>query len=69
MGGPGAPLDLATGAATQVWLAGSDEPGALRSGRLLRHMEERPVPAGAADPAVQDALIAACEHLGGVALP
>lgn len=69
MGGRSAPTDLRTGAATQAWLAGSDEPEALVSGQYLRHMRRLPVPAGAADPAVRDGLLAACADLTGVSLP
>lgn len=69
MGGRGAPVDLRTGAATQVWLAGSDDPDALRSGRFMRHMTELPIPPQATDVELQEQLLAACEELSGVALP
>jgi hypothetical protein len=69
MGGPGAPTDVRTGAATQVWLAGSDEPEALRNGRYMRHMRELVVPGQAADTTVQEALIDACRRLSGIGLP
>jgi NAD(P)-dependent dehydrogenase (short-subunit alcohol dehydrogenase family) len=69
MGGSGAPIDVRTGAATQVWLASSDEPEALTSGRFIRHMRELPVPSEAADVELQEQLLAACEALSGVALP
>lgn len=69
MGGRGAPTDLRTGAATQVWLASSDDPGALRSGRFMRHMRELPIPDRAADEGCQEQLVAACEGLSGVTLP
>jgi NAD(P)-dependent dehydrogenase (short-subunit alcohol dehydrogenase family) len=69
MGGRGAPTDVRTGAATQVWLAGSDGTEALRGGRYMRHMKELAIPAQAADAAVQDALIDVCRRLGGIDLP
>ena len=69
MGGPGAPTDVRTGAETQVWLAGSDDPDALRSGRYLRHMRQLEIPDQAADPILQDGLLDACEKLSGVGLP
>ena len=69
MGGQGAPTDIRTGAATQVWLAGSDDPEALRSGRYMRHMKELAVPGQATDATVQEALIDACRRLGGIDLP
>lgn len=69
MGGRGAPTDLPTGAGTQVWLASSDQPEALHTGRYMRHMRELPVPSQAADVDCQDRLVAACETLSGVTLP
>ena len=69
MGGPGAPTDLQTGAATQVWLAASDEPDALISGRYLRHMRELAVPGAARDLDLQEGLLAACRSLSGVPMP
>ncbi|MGW2399045.1 SDR family NAD(P)-dependent oxidoreductase [Kitasatospora sp. NPDC001664] len=70
MGGSSAPTDLATGAATQVWLAGSDDPAAQVSGSYLRHMrfldEAKPE---TEDPEVQEALLAACAELSGIRLP
>ena len=69
MGGSNAPTDVRTGAATQVWLAGSDEPEALQSGRYMRHMNELAIPAQAADVVVQEALIDACRRLSGIGLP
>lgn len=69
MGGRGAPTDVATGAATQTWLAGSDDPAALVTGRYLRHMRELPIPGDAGDPSVQEGLIDACRQLSGAVLP
>jgi NAD(P)-dependent dehydrogenase (short-subunit alcohol dehydrogenase family) len=69
MGGAGAPTDVRTGSATQGWLASSDEPAALRSGRYIRHMRELPVPPAAADEAVQRGLLDACAQLSGISLP
>jgi NAD(P)-dependent dehydrogenase (short-subunit alcohol dehydrogenase family) len=69
MGGRGAPVDLETGSATQVWLAASDEPDALRSGRFMRHMRELPIPAQATDVDAQEQLLAACRELSGAVLP
>lgn len=64
MGGSAAPTDVRTGAATQVWLAASGDPAADVTGRYYRHMRELPLPDGAADTTVQDALLAACDQLG-----
>lgn len=69
MGGAGAPTDVRTGSATQVWLASSDEPAALRSGRYMRHMRELPVPPEAAGHSIQQGLLDACAQLSGVSLP
>jgi NAD(P)-dependent dehydrogenase (short-subunit alcohol dehydrogenase family) len=69
MGGPAAPTDLPTGAATQVWLAASDDADALRSGRYMRHMRELDVPAPAVDVQRQEGLLAACAELSGARLP
>jgi NAD(P)-dependent dehydrogenase (short-subunit alcohol dehydrogenase family) len=40
MGGPGAPVDLDTGQRTQSWLAVSEEPAALVSGRYWQHLRQ-----------------------------
>jgi NAD(P)-dependent dehydrogenase (short-subunit alcohol dehydrogenase family) len=69
MGGPSASTDLATGAATQVWLATSDDPQALRSGRYMRHMKVLEILPEAADVELQDGLLAACAELSGAQLP
>jgi NAD(P)-dependent dehydrogenase (short-subunit alcohol dehydrogenase family) len=69
MGGSHAPVDLRTGAATQVWLASSDAEAALRSGRYLQHMDELSFPQAATDPATQGDLLAACQQLSGTDLP
>jgi NAD(P)-dependent dehydrogenase (short-subunit alcohol dehydrogenase family) len=69
MGGPGAPTDVRTGGETQVWLAASDDPDALRSGRYLRHMRQLEIPDQAADLTIQDGLLDALEKLSGVGLP
>jgi NAD(P)-dependent dehydrogenase (short-subunit alcohol dehydrogenase family) len=69
MGGPSAPVDLPTGAATQVWLAAGEDPDASRSGRYMRHLRELEVPPPAADVRLQDGLLAACAELSGARLP
>lgn len=68
MGGAGAPTDVRTGAATQVWLATSDNPDALRTGRYLQHMREIPFPPAATIEADQEGLLEACARLSGVSL-
>jgi NAD(P)-dependent dehydrogenase (short-subunit alcohol dehydrogenase family) len=69
MGGPNAPDDLEAGAQTQVWLATSDEPAALVSGRYFYHQRQRSPNPAAQDPKLQDRLIAECARLSGLALP
>lgn len=68
MGGAGAEEDLPAGAETQVWLASSDEPAALETGRYLKHRRVlRPNPA-ATDQANQERLLDLCAGLSGIAL-
>ena len=69
MGGAGAPVDIATGQKTQTWLAVSDDPAALVSGRYWHHMREQEPAGEAMDPAFQDALIDRLRELTGIALP
>jgi NAD(P)-dependent dehydrogenase (short-subunit alcohol dehydrogenase family) len=66
MGGPGAPDDLALGAATQAWLAVSEQPEAAVSGRYFFHQELRATHPAVHDVSVQSALLAACAELTGI---
>lgn len=69
MGGAGAPGGQEQGAATQVWLAVGDDPGATVSGRYLKDLrEERPAP-GVTDERFQDALLDELARRTGVPLP
>jgi len=67
MGGPGAPDDLEQGALTQVWLAASEDPAALVSGRCFHHQRERDVHPAAREEAAQEALLRYCAQLSGTA--
>ncbi len=69
MGGPSAPVDLATGARTQAWLAVSDDPEALTSGGYWHNLRRQQPAAEVADAGFQDPLIARLTELTGVALP
>lgn len=69
MGGAGATDELPEGAATQVWLATSDDPAAKVSGRYLGRFQERTPNASAGDVDVQERLLAVAAELTGVALP
>lgn len=65
MGGRGAPENLEDGAATQVWLAVSDDPAALVSGQYFYHLQRREAHPAASDIAKQDALLAYCARVSG----
>jgi NAD(P)-dependent dehydrogenase (short-subunit alcohol dehydrogenase family) len=69
MGGSGAPDDLALGAVTQTWLAVSEDPVALQSGRYLYHQRPREMNPAVADEEVQERLLEACAELTGTPLP
>jgi len=69
MGGQGAPDDLVQGTTTQVWLAVSDDPAALVSGRYFHHLRPRDPDPAARDPARQDALLEACRRISGIDFP
>ncbi len=68
MGGPGAPDDLELGAATQTWLATSDDPEAITSGGYWHHQRvTRPHPS-VNDHAFQDELLQALADATGYVL-
>lgn len=69
LGGPGAPDPLALRAETPVWLATSDEPAALATGRYLKRRRVLAPNPAAGDVALQEHLLGALGALGGVALP
>ena len=62
-------MDVDTGQRTQTWLAVSDEPAALVSGRYWHHLRPEQPAAEAADLEFQERLIAKLGELTGVALP
>ena len=69
LGGPGATDELPIGAQTQVWLATSDEPDALVTGRYFKWREELRANPAAYDTDLQEALLQACERLTSTRLP
>jgi NAD(P)-dependent dehydrogenase (short-subunit alcohol dehydrogenase family) len=69
MGGAGAPDDLDQGYTTQAWLAVSDEPAALVSGKYFHHKQEREPNRQALDIHHQDRLLEACARISGIDLP
>src|SRR6202161_3690129 len=60
MGGPGGPDDMDAAPRTQVWLATSNAPKALVSGKYFYHLEPRAAHCAAADHEVQQRLLASC---------
>jgi len=69
LGGAGATDELPIGADTQVWLATSDEPAALVTGRYFKWREDLRANPAAYDIDQQEALLAACASLTGTQLP
>src|SRR5260370_31748257 len=59
MGGASAPGDLEQSVATQVWLAVSEDPGAIVSGRYFYRKRSHPAHAAASNVPVQDPFLAA----------
>jgi NAD(P)-dependent dehydrogenase (short-subunit alcohol dehydrogenase family) len=68
MGGPGAPDDFEKGYLTQTWLAVSDEPAAMVSGRYWHHRRTQAPAKEASDGRFQDQLLAKLAELTGVSL-
>lgn len=69
LGGRGATDELPKGADTPVWLATSEEPAALVTGRYLKWRTDLRANPAAYDTSTQEALLAACATLTGTALP
>ena len=69
MGGRGAPVDVDTGQRTQTWLAASDDPAAMVSGRYWHHLRQEQPASEVTDRGFQDQLISKLDELTGVALP
>lgn len=66
MGGRGAPDDLRKGYETQVWLAVSDDPNALVSGRYFYHQREGRYQPKADDTGLQEEFLHLCGEISGV---
>ena len=69
MGGPGAPDSLADAPKTQVWLAASNDPKALVTGKYFYHQKLREFHPAVGDISIQDGFLAACEKISGVSFP
>ena len=68
MGGAGAPDDMDQAHRTQVWLAVSNDPKALVSGRYFYHLRQRTTDLAVHDTARQDRLLDICRRLSGIPL-
>jgi len=68
MGGAGATDDLEMGHLTQTWLAVSDDPAAVVSGRYWHHRQVQTPVSAVADAAFQQRLVDALAKLTGVSL-
>jgi len=68
MGGPSAPDDLQQGCLTQVWLATSEDALARSTGNYFYHRKLREPNPIARDVKIQDALLAECARISGIAL-
>lgn len=69
LGGPNARDEVGDGAATQVWLATSDDEGARVSGEYVKRFEIQVANPAASDLAIQDGLLARLAEITGVELP
>lgn len=69
MGGPSAPDSLEDAPKTQVWLAVSNDPGALVTGKYFYHLRQSPVNPLAKNQEVQENFLRQCEKLSGIAFP
>jgi NAD(P)-dependent dehydrogenase (short-subunit alcohol dehydrogenase family) len=66
MGGPGAPDDLEQGYLTQTWLAISDDPETMVSGRYWHHRRRRAAAPEASDHPFEEQLLAKLAEMTGV---
>jgi NAD(P)-dependent dehydrogenase (short-subunit alcohol dehydrogenase family) len=69
MGGAGAPDNLEQGFQTQVWLAVSNDPKAMVTGRYFHHQKEAKYQLMADDTAVQERFLELCAKMSGVSFP
>ncbi|MFZ5941766.1 MAG: SDR family NAD(P)-dependent oxidoreductase [Bacteroidota bacterium] len=69
MGGKNAPDDLDRGYETQVWLASSDDPAALQSGRLLHHLREVSAHPQAGKEDIAEKFLEVCAKITGIPFP
>lgn len=69
MGGTGAPDSLEEGSMTQAWLAASNDPKALVTGKYFYHQKLKHCHVAATDPEVQERFLSACARISGITLP
>jgi NAD(P)-dependent dehydrogenase (short-subunit alcohol dehydrogenase family) len=69
MGGKGAPDNLEKGYQTQIWLAVSNEPNALVTGRYLHHQQEARYQTKAGDVNTQEKFLELCAQISRVSFP
>lgn len=69
MGGKGAPDSLEEAPKTQVWLAASNDPKAMVSGKYFYHQRNYQFNPATADENVQEKFLKACERFCGIRLP
>jgi NAD(P)-dependent dehydrogenase (short-subunit alcohol dehydrogenase family) len=69
MGGAGAPDDLEQGFQTQVWLAVSNDPEALVTGRYFHHQSKAKYQLKADETDIQERFLELCAKITGVSFP
>ena len=69
MGGPSAPDSLEDAPKTQAWLAVSNDPGALVTGKYFYHMQQSPFNPIAKDVQAQDKFLLECQRFSGITFP
>ncbi|WP_022683506.1 SDR family NAD(P)-dependent oxidoreductase [Sphingobium bisphenolivorans] len=69
MGGSSAPVDIDTGQRTQSWLAATEEPAGLISGRYWHNLRTEEPAEEAADVEFQDRLLERFAEITGIGLP
>ncbi len=69
MGGSSAPDSLEEGSLTQAWLAASNDPKVMVTGKYFYHQKLKPCHPAAADTEVQERFLSECARISGITLP
>jgi NAD(P)-dependent dehydrogenase (short-subunit alcohol dehydrogenase family) len=69
MGGPNAPDNLEDGFKTQAWLAVSEDPGALVTGKYFHHKKIQPAHSAASDIDLQEEFLQQCARISTIQFP